>query len=122
VILADTSVWIDHLRSGDKQLHSLLNRGQALIHPFVTAELALGSLRERTNTLVLLDSLPQARVAHIGEVRYLIETRNLYTLGLGLVDAHLLSSVLISPGTILWTRDKPLRKLAEGFGIDAGLP
>ena len=122
MILADTSVWIDHLRSGDKQLHSLLMHGQVLTHPFVAAELALGSLRDRTKALVLLDSLPQAPVAHISEVRHLVETRSLYRLGLGLVDAHLLASVFISPGTTLWTRDKPLRKVAEAFGLNAGLP
>ena len=121
MILADTSVWIDHLRAGDRQLHSLLVRGQALMHPFVAAELALGSLRERSKTLVLLDSLPQAPVAHISEVRHLVEQRSLYRLGLGLIDAHLLASVFINPGTLLWTRDKSLRQVAEGLGIHSAL-
>jgi predicted nucleic acid-binding protein len=47
LILADTSVWIDHLRSSNRDLQQLLNQGQVAIHPFVIAELALGSLRER---------------------------------------------------------------------------
>jgi predicted nucleic acid-binding protein len=122
VIVADTSVWIDHLRFGNKQLRTVLDQGQILMHPFVIAELALGSLRDRTGTLALLDSLPQAQIAHIDEVRHLIETRRLYTLGIGMVDAHLIASVFINPGAVLWTMDKPLRKLAEAFGIDAGLP
>lgn len=119
--LVDTSVWIDHLRFGDKQLYSLLNRGQVLMHPFVVAELALGSLRDRSKTLLLLDSLPHARVAQIQEVRHLIEAQRLYALGVGMVDAHLIASIFINPGTILWTRDRSLRQVAEGLGIHAPL-
>jgi hypothetical protein len=32
-----------------------------------------------------------------------------------------MASVLINPPTLLWTRDKQLRKAAEGLGIHAGL-
>ena len=121
MILADTSVWIDHLRSGDKDLRKQLNDGNIVIHPFVIAELALGSLRERDKTLALLDLLPQMRVARLGEVRLTIEARGLYNQGIGLVDAHLIASVFINPSTLLWTRDKQLRKVAESLGIHAGL-
>ena len=98
-----------------------LNRGQVVIHPFVIAELALGSLQNRTTTLALLDLLPQVRMAQLSEVRLTIEARRLYGLGIGLIDAHLIASVLISPPTLLWTRDQRLRKAAEGLGIHAGL-
>jgi predicted nucleic acid-binding protein len=91
------------------------------LHPFIIAELALGSLKSRSRTLALLDLLPQVRVAHLGEVRQMIEARRLYSLGIGLADAHLIASVLISPPTRLWTRDKPLRKAAERLGIHSGL-
>lgn len=121
MILADTSVWIDHFRSADKQMIESLHRQEVVIHPFVTADLALGSLRERTRTLSLLDLLPQLPIAQMSEVRQMIETRALYNLGIGLVDAHLLASVFISPGTRLWTRDKTLRKVAAHVGVDAGL-
>jgi predicted nucleic acid-binding protein len=40
---------------------------------------------------------------------------------IGLIDAHLIASVLINPHTLLWTRDQRLRKAAEGLGIHAGL-
>ncbi len=119
--LADTSVWIDHLRSDDGQLRALLNLGQVAIHPFIIAELALRSLKNRARTLALLDLLPQVRVAHLGEVRQMIEARRLYSLGIGLTDAHLIASVLLSPPTRLWTRDKPLRKAAERLGIHSSL-
>jgi len=98
-----------------------LNQGQIVIHPFVVAELALGSLQDRTRTLALLDLLPQVQVAQLSEVRLTIEARRLYSLGIGLIEAHLIASVLINPPTLLWTRDQRLRKAAEGLGIHAGL-
>jgi predicted nucleic acid-binding protein len=121
VILADTSVWVDHLRSGNKELQKLLAQGQIVMHPFVTAELALGSLRERAKTLALLDLLPQVQVARMNEVRLTVETRRLYNLGICLIDAHLIASVLINPSTLLWTRDQRLRKAAERLGLHANL-
>jgi predicted nucleic acid-binding protein len=121
LILADTSIWIDHLRSGDNELHKFLNQGQIVIHPFIIAELALGSLQKRAKTLALLDLLPQVRVAQLSEVRLTIEARRLYNRGIGLADAHLIASVFINPSTFLWTRDKPLRRVAEALGIHASL-
>jgi predicted nucleic acid-binding protein len=121
LILADTSVWIDHLRSGSKDMRRHLDQGQIVIHPFIIAELALGSLKERTKTLALLDLLPQIRVARLNELRLTIEARRLYNLGIGLTDAHLIASVLIDSPTLLWTRDKRLRQVAENLGIHASL-
>jgi predicted nucleic acid-binding protein len=115
LILADTSVWIDHFRSSNRELQKLLEQGQIVIHPFVIAELALGSLRERAKTLALLDLLPRAPVARMDEVRLTIEARRLYNHGSGLIDAHLIASALIHPPTLLWTRDKRLRKAAENL-------
>jgi predicted nucleic acid-binding protein len=126
LILADTSIWIDYfrsgnLRSGNKEMRKHLNEGRIVIHPSIIAELALGSLQERTKTLALLDLLPQVRVAQLSEVRRMIEARRLYSLGIGLTDAQLIASVFINSSTFLWTRDKRLRKAAEGLGIHASL-
>jgi hypothetical protein len=98
-----------------------LNQGRIVIHPFIIAELALGCLQDRAKTLALLDLLPQVRVAQLKEVRLTIETRRLYGLGIGLTDAHLIASVFINPPTLLWTRDKRLRRVAEALGIHAGV-
>ena len=98
-----------------------LNRGEIAVHPFVIGELALGSLKDRGGMLALLDHLPQVRVAQAREVRVAIEVRRLYGRGIGLVDAHLIASVFISPATVLWTRDGRLRRVAEELGIGAGL-
>jgi len=102
-------------------MRTLLNQGQIVIHPFITAELALGSLRDRTKMLALLDLLPHVRIAQLSEVRLMVEARRLYNLGIGLTDAHLIASTFLNSSTLLWTRDKRLRKAAEGLGIHASL-
>lgn len=122
MILADTSVWIDHLRLGDKEMRLRLSRGEIASHPFVIGELALGSLKDRGKVLGWLDFLPQVRVAQTSEVRHAIEARRLYGLGIGLIDAHLIASVFIDSSLLLWTRDKKLRRVAESLGIHASLP
>ena len=40
MILADTSIWVDHLRDGDATMTAHLNAGLVLMHPFVVGELA----------------------------------------------------------------------------------
>lgn len=121
MILADTSVWIDHFRSENQELQKCLSQGQIVIHPWIVGELALGSLRDRKRTLATLDLLPQARVAQLDELRIMIEARHLYNLGIGLTDAHLIASVLLDPPTLLWTKDKRLRQVAETMRIHARL-
>ena len=122
MILADTSVWVDHFRSGNPELQRQLASRRIVMHPFVIAELALGSLRDRARTLAFLGLLPQARVAQLSEVRQMIEARHLYSQGIGLTDAHLIASIFLDPPTLLWTRDKRLRTVAEALGIHATLP
>ncbi len=121
MILADTSIWIDHFRSENREMRKHLQQGNIVMHPFVIAELALGSLRERAKTLALLDLLPQVRMPNLAEVRLTIEARRLYSMGIGLIDTHLIASVFVNSPVVLWTRDKPLRKVAEDLGIHAGL-
>ena len=121
MILADTSIWVHHFRWGDEELRQRLEQGQIVTHPFIVAELVLGSLEGRSKTLALLDLLPQVKMARMDEVRLAIEARGLHSWGIGLVDAHLIASVFINPATLLWTRDKSLRKVAGDLGIHAAL-
>ena len=72
-MLVDTSIWVEHLRHGDATLSGLLNRGKVECHPFVIGELALGSLRRRSEVLTLLEKLPQLRVAGHAEVLAFID-------------------------------------------------
>ncbi|MGB3685702.1 MAG: PIN domain-containing protein [Ornithinimicrobium sp.] len=117
MILVDTSIWIDHLRAGDPELVALLQDGQVLAHPWVTGEIALGQLSRRSEILGLLRNLPQATVATDVEVFSLIEDRQLFGLGVGYVDAHLLAAALLTPDARLWTRDKRLANVAVRHGL-----
>lgn len=117
MILADTSVWIDHLRAGDPVLSAFLDAGRILGHPWVVAEIALGSLRNRETVLTLLDSLPQAPTASIDELRVVIEERALFSCGVGLVDVGLIAACLLAPGSRLWTRDKRLAAVAAELAL-----
>jgi predicted nucleic acid-binding protein len=112
VILADTSVWVDHLRAGDKALAALLDAGQVLVHPFVIGELALGNLRQRETVLQALADLSLASVATDAEVLHFIDHHTLSGRGIGYIDAHLLAAVKLTPGAELWTNDKRLHRVA----------
>ncbi len=116
MILVDTSVWIDHLRQGDNELKSMLVAGQVFIHPFVIGEIALGNLRQRELVLNSLHALPHSISASDTEVFAFIDIQNLFGLGIGFVDAHLLASARLS-NAMLWTRDKRFRDVAEKLGM-----
>ncbi len=83
MILADTSVWIDHLRNGDSVLESLLDQNEILMHPMVVGELACGNLRDREEYLGFLTNLPQMPLASHQEVLSLIERNQLMGQGIG---------------------------------------
>jgi predicted nucleic acid-binding protein len=119
VILADASIWIAMFRSGayQQELSTLIETDQLCIHPFLVAELALGSLPDRANTLRFLDQLIQLRPVLLADLRVLIEARKLTSTGIGLTDAHLIGSCLASSGVKIWTIDKNLGKVAESLGI-----
>ena len=117
MILADTSIWIDHLRHGDAIMVERLNAGRIHIHPHVIGEIALGSLRQRSVLLAALCDLPAVTVARDAEVLAFIESRGLHGRGIGYIDAHLLAAVLLTPGLRLWTRDRRLADVAADLGI-----
>ena len=117
MILVDTSVWVDHLRTGNSMLVDNLRSGNVLCHPLIIAELALGTLKSRSQVLSLLDDLPKAPDVTVEEIRVLIENRKLYGRGIGVVDLHLLASCLLAPGTSLWTGDRRLHAVAVEVGV-----
>jgi predicted nucleic acid-binding protein len=116
VILADTSVWIDHFRRGNRPFSDILSAGMILVHPFVSGELACGNLKNRAMILSDLYALPAARVATHVETLHLVDSRRLYGRGLGWIDLHLLASALIS-NCKLWTLDRRLRAAAENLAL-----
>jgi predicted nucleic acid-binding protein len=113
MILVDTSVWIDHLRTGDERLIELLDSSQVLAHPFIIGELACGNLHKRDDVLRLLNDLPQAAVASQEEVLHFIEHNKLMGQGTGYIDAHLLASTALTDTALIWTCDKRLQKIAR---------
>lgn len=117
MILVDTSVWIDHLRTGDPALVALLNTSRVLSHSFIVGELACGNLKERKTVLSLLQNLPAAPIASDDEVLFFIERHSLMGKGIGYVDAHLLAAVSLAGTGQLWTRDKRLRAVAESMDL-----
>lgn len=122
MILADTSVWADHLRRPDQTMNSCLDLGEIIMHPFVLGELALGSMPRYDAVLRALKSLPSAQIARPEEILIMVRENSLMGTGIGYVDAHVLASVVIVPDTHLWTRDKRLRRAAEKFGVASALP
>jgi predicted nucleic acid-binding protein len=116
MILVDTTVWIEHLRSGSNRLRDLLFTEQVLCHPFIVGELACGSLQNRREILSMLTALPEAKLLEQEEVLGFLDTRHLYGCGIGWVDAHLLASTLLT-GCTLWTFDKPLRRAARALNV-----
>jgi len=116
MILVDTSVWVDHLRAGNRKLQSLLEDAKVLAHPFVVGELACGSLRNREEVLSLLQALPEAQAAEHEEVMRIVEREQLYGRGLGWIDAHLLASARLSSAA-LWTLDRRLSKFASALAL-----
>jgi predicted nucleic acid-binding protein len=116
MILVDTSVWVDHFRTGNQRLRGLLDEDQVLTHPFVIGELACGSMRNRAEVLALLEALPSADLAEHREVLEFVERERLYRRGVGWVDAHLLASARLAHAA-LWTLDRPLLKIASALAI-----
>lgn len=116
-VLLDTSVWIRHFKASSLRVVQLLESEAVVSHEFVVAEMACGSLKSRAETLGYLKELIALPTVSTQEVLLLIETRKLYSRGIGLIDAHLLASTLIVPDTRLWTADKRLENIAQELGV-----
>ncbi len=112
MILVDTSVWVDHLRSGDPALAQLLEQTRVIMHPMVLGELACGSLQNHRRLLQLWQQLESLQPVSHNEALYFIEQNALMGKGIGYVDVHLLASAAIAAGVKLWTRDKRLVRIA----------
>ena len=116
MVLADASIWVEHLRRGVPRLAAFLEAGEVLCHPFVAGELACGNLRRRNEILGLLGALPNLGKASDEEVLAFITRHQLHGKGLGLVDAHLLAASALARKP-LWTFDVRLAKAAARLGV-----
>ena len=77
MILADTSIWIDHFRHADAELRRIIEHDRLLCHPSVIGELALGSLRNRGSVMAFLAAQRGAVVATHDEVMTMIDRHSL---------------------------------------------
>ena len=119
MVLADTSIWVEHFRRANPVLQSLVATDQVMCHPLIVLELACGSPpAPRSRTLADLRRLQQAVVATTDEIFALIENKRLYESGCGAVDVALLASVLLTPDALLWTADRKLDALAARSRVE----
>jgi predicted nucleic acid-binding protein len=116
VILADSSVWIDHIREPLTPLTTLLSERRLVMHPFVSGEIALGSIARRAQVLGVLTSLEQLEPVAPDALLDFIEEADLAATGIGHVDAHLLAAARRTQAR-LWTRDKRLAAQAQRLGL-----
>ena len=117
MVLVDTSVWVDYLRTGDDTLARLLTQGEVCMHPMIIGELACGHLQNREQLIGLWQNLPSVVEANHDEALFLLNTHQLMGKGIGWVDLHLLATTLLSTNVTLWTRDKRLAQIAKTLGV-----
>lgn len=118
MILLDTSIWIEHFRRGIRAAGELAIRADVLMHPFVLAEISLGSLPDRRMTLRFLGRVLTPVVASNEQVATFIEQHRLFSTGLNFVDVHLLASAKLTVDCQVWARDDRLAKAARRLGVE----
>ena len=107
MILADTSVWVDHFCRGSASFARQLEAGEVATHIVVVGELATGNLRDRRETLAALRKLPRVKQGTFDECFAYLETHRLFGLGIGWNDIQLLVAAQLNR-VRLWSLDRPL--------------
>ena len=115
-LLADSSIWIDHLHNAIGEFNRALESEAIYVHSAVIGELACGTLARRTEVLTELMRMPELPDASFGELLALVDRRKLWGRGLSWVDVQLLGAVLLA-GAKLWTRDRELHRVAQELDI-----
>lgn len=111
-VLVDSSVWVGHFKQRNEHLVALLDDGLVVCHPHVVIEIGCGTPPARRAIIAMLAELESTPVATQAELLALVERRQLYGRGCGLVDVGLMASVLLSDKAVLWTLDKRLEQVA----------
>jgi predicted nucleic acid-binding protein len=117
MVIVDTSIWINHLRKGDKHLEKLLLDAEVICHEFIIGELACGNLNNRNEIILLLQSLPHPPTVNRQEFLFFIDKHQLMGRGIGFVDVHLLASAQLA-NVPLWTGDNRLKSTAKDLGLN----
>lgn len=118
MILADTSVWVEHLNRDREFLEHLIAADEVLIHPFVIGELACGSLADRGKVMKDLHDLPHSTVVGEPDALSFLERHRLMNTGLNYIDVHLLAAAAAAEMP-LWTFDRQLRAAALALDLAA---
>jgi predicted nucleic acid-binding protein len=121
VTLIDTSIWVNHLRTPDERVASLMANNEVGTHPLVIGELAVGNLKDRAKTLKYFRRLEQPSIPADEEVHYFLESRQLYGKGIGWIDMHMLAAAKLS-GWSLYTADAAMGAAARQIGIECLQP
>ena len=116
MILADTSVWVNHFRRASASFALRLETGEIAIHTLVLGELAMGNLRRRRETLAALHVLPRVKEGTGSECLSYLETHQLFGRGIGWNDVQLLVAAQLNH-IPLWSLDQPLARAAEKLGL-----
>ena len=115
-VLVDTSVWVQHYRRTVPELAAMLIADEVATHAVVIGELAVGGLRNRTQTLADLRQLPLVLAMSSDQVLDFLEQHQLYNIGLSWGDVHLLSAAVLHTVS-LWTFDTTLSQRAVVLGV-----
>jgi predicted nucleic acid-binding protein len=117
-VCVDSSVWIEHFRGNTTALKSYLDTYPFAVktHELIILELALGGMVNKEEKISLIRSLNTLPNATCDEVLAMIGSHGLVGKGIGCVDSHILASCLFTD-TLLWTNDRKLAKLADGFHL-----
>jgi len=116
LVLVDTSVWVQHFRTSLADLTSMVRRGELVTHSVVIGELAVGNMRQRTQTLADLRALTRLTEASPEYTLDLIERQALFGLGLSWGDVQLLAACEAHK-LQLWTLDRRLHVAAQAMSF-----
>jgi len=116
MFLADTPVWIGHLRSGHPRLSGLLEENRVFMPTMLPGEPACGYLRNRRQLLQLRQGLNLLSAVSHEEALYFIAQHKLAGKGIGYVGVHLPASVALVAGVKFRTNEKRLAQMANELG------
>ncbi len=115
-VVVDSSVWVDHLRAGDRLVQTLLIENQVLMTDTILGELLVGNLSKRPIALVQLLDLPRLHAPDFRFVFLLMEEQRLYGSGLNWGDVTILATCFENRHP-LYTRDARLHKAAAKLNL-----